>query len=125
MEYKDCSQCGSVKPLYEFRKCKSSSDGHRNQCKACHSKNNRERHWRLAGIRDFKLHDFDRMRDESMGSCNICGKWCGDNLHVDHDHDTGKVRGLLCSDCNLGLGKLGDNVEGLTRALNYLKDHPQ
>ncbi len=71
---------------------------------------------------DFKLHDFDRMRDESLGCCNICGKWCGDNLHVDHDHNTGTVRGLLCSDCNLGLGKLGDTLEGLQKALDYLNN---
>jgi hypothetical protein len=41
-------------------------------------------------------------------------------LRVDHDHTTGNFRGWLCNTCNLAIGKLGDNVAGLTRALNYL-----
>lgn len=39
---------------------------------------------------------------------------------VDHCHDTGRVRGMLCHGCNTALGKLGDNVAGLRRALEYL-----
>lgn len=42
-------------------------------------------------------------------------------LSVDHDHTTGKIRGLLCNDCNTGLGKLGDTVEGIKRLLAYLE----
>lgn len=45
------------------------------------------------------------------------GKGC---LHLDHDHKTGKFRGWLCSTCNTGLGKLGDSIEGLERAIGYL-----
>ena len=40
---------------------------------------------------------------------------------VDHCHDTNIIRGFLCSECNTGIGKLGDNEEGVERALNYLK----
>lgn len=47
--------------------------------------------------------------------------------HIDHDHTTGKIRGVLCIRCNTGIGKLGDSIEGLERALAYLqrtrKDH--
>jgi hypothetical protein len=42
-------------------------------------------------------------------------------LSLDHDHTTGKFRGWLCSDCNLGIGKLGDTIEGINAALEYLK----
>lgn len=42
-------------------------------------------------------------------------------VHVDHCHESGAVRGILCSRCNSGLGKLGDSIEGLERALEYLK----
>lgn len=45
----------------------------------------------------------------------------GENLCVDHDHVTGTVRGLLCNGCNHGIGKLGDNAEGVRRALAYLE----
>jgi hypothetical protein len=41
---------------------------------------------------------------------------------VDHDHETGAIRGLLCKHCNSSLGKLGDNLEGLMRAVDYLKN---
>lgn len=47
----------------------------------------------------------------------------GRKHHIDHDHETGKVRGVLCSTCNVGIGHLGDSIEGLERALKYLRGH--
>ena len=52
--------------------------------------------------------------------CELCDE--RPSAHLDHDHNTGKVRGVLCLVCNTGLGKLGDTIEGLERALNYLKE---
>ena len=43
------------------------------------------------------------------------------NWHVDHDHATGAIRGILCKPCNTAIGTLGDNIAGLERALAYLK----
>jgi len=43
------------------------------------------------------------------------------NAVIDHDHTTGKVRGILCGECNTGIGKLGDSIESLKKALNYLE----
>ena len=43
------------------------------------------------------------------------------DLHIDHCHETDRVRGLLCMQCNVGLGMLGDNEEGILRALNYVR----
>jgi hypothetical protein len=43
-------------------------------------------------------------------------------MNIDHDHKTGQVRGLLCSGCNTGLGHLGDDIQGLKRALEYLEN---
>jgi len=43
-------------------------------------------------------------------------------MHIDHDHTTGVVRGVLCKPCNTGLGLLGDSEEGLSRALDYLRE---
>lgn len=53
------------------------------------------------------------------GQCELCGKV--GKVHWDHDHETGKFRGWLCVSCNTGLGKLGDSIEGLERALAYLR----
>lgn len=67
----------------------------------------------------------DAMLASQGGCCAICKtfRWGSTSgvPHVDHDHETGEVRGLLCFACNTGLGKLGDNVESLERALAYLK----
>lgn len=54
------------------------------------------------------------------GLCKLCGKHDA-HLNMDHDHATGAFRGYLCRNCNMGLGKLGDTIEGLERALTYLR----
>jgi hypothetical protein len=60
----------------------------------------------------------------SQGGCAICGTRVPPRTrgwHTDHDHVTGKVRGILCSNCNLGLGYFQDNPEFLSEAINYLE----
>ncbi len=66
---------------------------------------------------------YQRILASQNGVCAICHKLDpnGRDLAVDHDHDSGKVRGLLCRPCNTGLGLFGDGTAGLERALNYLK----
>jgi hypothetical protein len=66
--------------------------------------------------------DYEQMYREQEGLCAICkNPRRRRRLFVDHDHQTGRVRGLLCPTCNGGLGKLGDSEEGLLRALAYLR----
>lgn len=76
------------------------------------------------------LEDYDHMVAEQNGLCAICHKpeteidWHSGkirNFHIDHDHETGEVRGLLCSLCNKGIGQLGDSIEILESAITYLK----
>ena len=67
---------------------------------------------------------FDGMLQQQGSRCAICqtdqpnGKY--NVFHVDHCHDTARVRGLLCYECNVGLGKFGDSVDRLSRAIDYL-----
>jgi hypothetical protein len=66
---------------------------------------------------------YEVMFEQQRGVCAICGgvNASGMRLHVDHCHSSGKVRGLLCANCNLGLGNLKDSVEVMSRAIDYLR----
>ena len=63
------------------------------------------------------------MRDRQGGRCLICGCVPEKTLHIDHNHGTGAVRGLLCGKCNVGLGLFGDNPTRLERAAAYLSQY--
>jgi len=68
--------------------------------------------------------DFDRMFAEQKGCCAICGKHQSElkrALSVDHDHKTKVIRGLLCNNCNLAIGKLQDSSVLLRKAADYLE----
>ena len=75
------------------------------------------------------LTEYDEMLKKQNGLCAICGEYSVDRkgthtrMPVDHDHKTGKVRGILCNRCNLVLGKVGDDIGLLTSAINYLSTH--
>jgi hypothetical protein len=72
------------------------------------------------------LEQWDAMFEAQQGSCAICGEH-QDNLKrrlaVDHDHETGKIRALLCQHCNQGLGHFRDNPARLINAASYLSKH--
>ena len=70
------------------------------------------------------LEDYNQMFEEQNGCCKICNRHQTDfkkRLHVDHCHNTNKVRGLLCHNCNLALGRFMDNPETIKAALEYVK----
>lgn len=71
------------------------------------------------------LSDYEALLERQNGVCAICRRTCksGRNLAVDHCHETGKVRGLLCLECNRGIGALKDSIDLLTKAISYLKDN--
>lgn len=64
--------------------------------------------------------EYDLMFKSQGGACKICRNEFDYRLHVDHCHNTGKVRGLLCRGCNTGLGHFKDDVQLLREAINYL-----
>jgi len=73
------------------------------------------------------LDAYEAMLETQNGLCKICRcvpvlkKWQGRYLHVDHDHTTGRIRGLLCATCNLGVGYFRDRSELLRAAAAYLE----
>jgi hypothetical protein len=79
---------------------------------------------RISRIRMYGIDvpDYERILEEQGGGCYICGKKPTDRraLDIDHDHNTGKVRGLLCSKHNRAIGLMGDDLLILIKALEYL-----
>ena len=72
--------------------------------------------------RGYQRKDLPEPTRPCPDQCELCGSFPGKrSLHLDHDHRTGQFRGWLCHMCNLSLGKFGDGVEGLERAIVYLQ----
>lgn len=81
----------------------------------------REYSWRVeSGIKNFTVSDYNKLLELQSHKCAICNKKTKKRLAVDHDHKTGKIRGLLCTSCNHALGLLGDSYENISKFLNYL-----
>ena len=72
------------------------------------------------------ITEYNLILKQQGGSCAICNSrdtkvsW-SNNLHVDHDHNTGKIRGLLCQPCNVSLGKMNDSPSLLRKAADYIE----
>ena len=107
---------------------RASASGFHTYCLPCHNARGNETKQRLyGGSREYHLRrrygvgqvDFDEMLAGQGGVCAICG--APDPQHVDHDHRTGWVRGILCFNCNGGLGQFRDNPVFLAEAITYLK----
>jgi hypothetical protein len=80
--------------------------------------------WKNAGIKNMTYDRYLQMLDCQKSCCAICGGHQDKfkrKLCVDHNHETGEARGLLCDACNGGIGKLRDSIELLEKAINYLK----
>jgi hypothetical protein len=135
---KRCGSCKLRKAYAEFYKNISTPDGYSWNCKHC--TNNYAKNSRVGKYGITKDH-FAYMLNIQENRCPICQVVFGPNNPpaIDHDHSCcptkvgtdrllskkcGKcVRGLLCTRCNAGLGMLGDNVQRLISAINYLKSY--
>ena len=144
---KQCTKCAIKKELKFFSRDKRQKDGHFYYCKECcaikdkarygkqsveigqaakeHYANNktkvRNRH--LQKMYGIDLEHYNEMRKQQLFSCLICNTHEDDlprSLFVDHCHTTGRVRGLLCRDCNFLLGLARDSKETLEKAIKYL-----
>jgi hypothetical protein len=140
-EARTCSDCGETKPPSAFNA--SGRKGYiRRRCKACQSVKWAE--WYAAhkstvayrdsgrNLRQYGLtrSDYEEMLVAQRGLCAVCGqpettidkkRAAVRKLAVDHDHETGQVRGLLCGNCNHGVGKFRDSPRLLRAASEYLE----
>jgi hypothetical protein len=115
--HKLCRTCGEVKPHSEWHRNATASDGLSTRCKACRAVHGRQDHLkRQYGMTEAER---DEMVASQMGLCVICLK--APAAHVDHCHKTGRVRGVLCFNCNSAIGKLGDDPDIGRRAVAYLE----
>lgn len=117
-------------------KASCNNPGRKSHCKECVKKQRNEyyrtpvgykakieKSWRENGIR-MTVELFAEMLASQNGGCAICGADRNKNgtaLCVDHCHTSGKVRGLLCHNCNTGLGRFSDNTDLLRKAISYLE----
>jgi len=80
----------------------------------------KEKDYYLKSLYGISLEEYNKILENQGGVCAICEK-LNDKMHVDHCHETGAVRGILCMPCNTSLGIFGDNVIGIKKVLEYLE----
>jgi hypothetical protein len=137
---KTCKICKKEKSLNEFYETKRNgvAYGHHGKCKECYVKKQQEnydplkkRNENLKRCYGITLNEYNEMLEKQNGKCAICGTTetkgrksgrggGADVFAVDHCHDTGDVRGLLCHSCNRAMGLLGDNTHILQSMIEYL-----
>lgn len=145
---KACNRCNEVKPLEAFAKAPSSIDGLNTFCKQCvknywnkwysnstddkrASNNLTNKDWVKTekgqqSLFRKRLKRYNLSESEFFSMVEACNGKCGicmdrDFEAIDHDHETGQVRGLLCKQCNMALGGFRDSIESLEAAITYLK----
>lgn len=139
---KTCKKCGLTKPLDQFGCARGNRDRKMGSCKVCKKKANdlwkqnnpeagklnqrkhaqRRKESRYLKLYGMTLKEFETRKNEQHGRCAICGKQ-PTRWYVDHCHETGTVRALLCLKCNTMLGLAGDDTNVLENAVRYLLVH--
>lgn len=120
-----CRTCRKEQPIESFHRDKRLKGGRKRQCVACA---------RIAALTAYRKRVYgleaDRVQEMLLAQqfkCLICQKPFGTNrhglpeFHVDHCHSTLAIRGLLCGMCNPGIGRFGEDVSLISRAIEYLR----
>lgn len=140
MQEKICSDCLFTKPLHEFHRKRDGRGQCHSRCRVCRNvRYHREtpeqrRSDKLRQKYGLTISDYALLSEQQGHVCAIC-KRPETKVHnrsgevrflcVDHDHETGRIRGLLCNRCNVGLGQFEDNITSLKNAKAYLEYHKQ
>ena len=114
---KYCTHCAIEKPVEDFSKSKRRRDGLQIKCRTCVRDRDLKRRFGSS------LQEYKSLLSKQEGKCAICGKLNESikSLHLDHCHKSGNIRGLLCANCNIGLGNFFDNRAFLFQAIEYLE----
>lgn len=139
--HKRCPKCGETKPFEAFYRSKVHKDNCSSYCKVCqnlrstsYARDNKHKiqpHLMGYSLRrryGITVAQYAERLESQGGRCAICGtEQCqsGRNFAVDHCHASNKLRGLLCSACNQGLGNFKDRTALLQRAIDYLESHQE
>ena len=124
-----CPDCRVVQPMTAFPRSTASSSGHGAYCFPCHNERGKASRARAGGSRTYHLTrrygisatEADAMLADQGGVCGLCR--AAPAVHVDHDHQSGAVRDLLCFNCNGGLGQFRDDPALLRAAARYVEAH--
>ena len=129
---KYCNKCKIKKELTEFYKCIKGQYGRRSQCKICEhdadlkrSQTDKTINKILISKYGITLKEYNKMVEQQNNKCAICKneyKEGNKKLAVDHCHKTGKIRGLLCSNCNPALGFLKEDLNIIKNLVRYIKN---
>ena len=132
---KTCNKCQEVKPFDAFDRRNGGRNGYRAECKTCRAAKVREWHQahpdkvknnNLKSNYGITIDDYKLLLETHNNLCAICKLAptatykSSASLNVDHDHTTGRIRGLLCNKCNSGIGFFQESPELLGRAVIYL-----
>jgi hypothetical protein len=129
MPEKHCSKCRISKPLDQFSPHARGPQGRQPRCKECCAADQKARYGKdpelsnrkqLARIHGLTLAEYDALYAAGCAICGTHDPGTKRRMHVDHDHATGKVRGVLCPLCNVGLGHFKDSPALLAKAAQYL-----
>lgn len=112
MAKKKCSRCQEIKPTSEYWANNQKKDGLQYSCKPCTYEIIRAS--KMKTVYGITLERYNEMFEDQGGVCAICGREQAKRLlAVDHDHDNGNVRGLLCSACNRNVEWFIDNKQSI------------
>lgn len=122
---KICATCKKEKHVSCFYRARRFKSGFVYQCKECSRSVKSKLIKRNSELRSkygISVHTYNSMLKEQDGKCAICKRICesGRRLAVDHSHNEGRVRGLLCSKCNRAIGLFRDDPAIMSNALDYL-----
>jgi len=120
---KTCNKCKVEKPLSEFYKDNSNKkDKHQGKCKPCHEK---VKFKSKVGAYGISVDEFYTMIEKQNNCCAICSKPLNlkKHTHIDHDHITNKVRGILCHCCNTAIGLFKEDRIVMQKAIEYLSHY--